>query len=170
MEDNLAFFLTWTTYGSWLPGDERNWVDKKGKLRPPDLKCQNAAKERMTEHALAFKIEQRLIVEDTISEHCRIRNWQLHAVAVRNQHVHVVVSAFGQIPENVMGQFKAWCTRKLKDHERTSGAKVIRKNWWTQRGSKRWLNGTKSIQAAVRYVLEEQGEPTPRPQKGNSQA
>ena len=32
MEETLAYFLTWTTYGSWLPGDERNWVDKRGEL------------------------------------------------------------------------------------------------------------------------------------------
>jgi hypothetical protein len=170
MEETLAYFLTWTTYGSWLPGDERNWVDKRGELRLPDFKCQNAARERMTEHALTFEIKQRLIVEDTIAEHCRIRHWQLYAVAARNQHIHVVVSAVGRTPDDVMSQFKAWCTRKLKDHERTSGAKIVRKNWWTQRGSKRWLNDTKSIKAAVRYVLEEQGEPTPRSQKGNSQA
>ena len=25
MDDPLAFFLTWTTYGTWLPGDERGW-------------------------------------------------------------------------------------------------------------------------------------------------
>ncbi len=163
MENPLAYFLTWTTYGSWLPGDNRNWVDKQGEFRRPDVGCQNAARERMTENELTFEIDQRQIVENTIAEHCRIRNWQLHAVAARNQHIHVVVSAVGRTPNDVMGQLKAWCTRKLKDHERTSGAKVVRKNWWTQRGSKRWLNGTKSIGAAVRYVLEEQGEPTPRP-------
>jgi len=24
----MAYFITWTTYGTWLPGDERCWVDK----------------------------------------------------------------------------------------------------------------------------------------------
>ena len=26
MPEPLAFFLTWPTYGTWLPGDERGWV------------------------------------------------------------------------------------------------------------------------------------------------
>jgi hypothetical protein len=30
MDEPLAYFLTWTTYGSWLPGDERGWVAKPG--------------------------------------------------------------------------------------------------------------------------------------------
>jgi hypothetical protein len=29
----MAFFLTWTTYGSWLPGDDRGWCDARGVMR-----------------------------------------------------------------------------------------------------------------------------------------
>lgn len=36
MDDPLALFLTWTTYGSWLPGDERGWVEKPGRFRESD--------------------------------------------------------------------------------------------------------------------------------------
>ena len=28
----LAYFLTWTTYGTWLPGDERGW-NRKGEVK-----------------------------------------------------------------------------------------------------------------------------------------
>jgi hypothetical protein len=35
MADPLAYFLTWTTYGTWLPGDERGWVERPGQFRPP---------------------------------------------------------------------------------------------------------------------------------------
>ena len=33
----LAYFLTWTTYGTWLPGDERGW-NRKGapEILPPN--------------------------------------------------------------------------------------------------------------------------------------
>ncbi len=26
MNDPIAFFLTWSTYGTWLPGDKRGWT------------------------------------------------------------------------------------------------------------------------------------------------
>jgi hypothetical protein len=26
LPDPLAYFLTWATYGTWLPGDERGWI------------------------------------------------------------------------------------------------------------------------------------------------
>lgn len=170
MEEPLAYFMTWTTYGSWLPGDERGWVDKPGEFRPPDAERDSAARQRMTEPALMLDVEQRRIVEDTIAEQCRIRGWQLHAVDARTQHVHVVVSAPGRTPDDVMDQFKAWCTRRLKERERALRSKTVRQNWWTQRGSKRWLNDTDSLESAVRYVVEEQGEPTPRSQEENTQA
>lgn len=159
-EEPLAYFLTWTTYGTWLPGDERGWVEKPGQFRAPDPERQEAARRLMTEPALTLDMQQRSIVEATIADHCRIRGWQLHKVSARTQHVHVVVTAPGRDPEVVMDQFKAWCTRRLKERERSLGKAKVRLNWWTQGGSKRWLNDADSLEAAIRYVAEGQGEPT----------
>ena len=165
MGEPLAFFLTWTTYGTWLPGDERGWVEKPGQFRAPDAQRRESAQHLMTEPALTLEVEQRQIVEDTIAEHCRIRGWHLHTVSARTQHVHVVVTASGMDPKIVMDQFKAWCTRRLKARQRAcqSYETPLRQNWWTQGGSKRWLNDSTSLFEAIRYVSEGQGEPTPRP-------
>ena len=38
-----------------------------------------------------------------------------------------------------MDQFKAWCTRNLKK-ARGKPESHPASNWWTQRGSKRWIN------------------------------
>ena len=162
MDDPLAYFLTWTTYGSWLPGDERGWVDKPGQFCLPDRARQAAARRLMTEDELTLDQAQRLIVERTIEDHCNIRRWHMHAVNCRQQHVHVVVTADGRDPEDVMDQFKAWCTRRLKTHAwqltpESEGKQ--RQNWWTQRGSKRRLFDEASLEAAICYVLEGQGDP-----------
>ena len=126
----------------------------------------------MTETELTLEADQRQIVESTITDHCRIRRWQLLAVSCRTQHVHVVVAAPNRDPEEVMDQFKAWCTRRLKEHlssKPEAPAKVpelkheaqakVRTNWWTQRGSKRRLFDEASVEAAVQYALEGQGDP-----------
>jgi Transposase IS200 like len=164
MEGPLGFFLTWTTYGSWLPGDERGWFDKPSLFREPNQESAKAAESLMTESVLVLKIDQRLVVEKTILEHCRIRGWKPHAVNVRTQHVHVVVAAPEYEPKVVMDQFKAWCTRKLKQQERLlqQGTSPIRENWWTQGGSKRRLNTQRALENAIRYVLEDQGDSVPR--------
>ena len=73
MDEPLAFFLTWTTYGTWLPGDGRGWVKKPGDFCEPDPSRERAASKLMTEPALTLTDEQRRIVEDTIAAHCLIR-------------------------------------------------------------------------------------------------
>jgi REP element-mobilizing transposase RayT len=163
MDEPLAFLLTWTTYGTWLPGDNRGWVDKPGREREPNAWLRSIAEVRMTEGSFITDTAQRRIVEETIREHCHIRNWHLHAVSARSNHVHVVVTAAGRNPDDVMSQFKAWCTRRLKEHDQSHGVGDVelRLNWWTQRGSRRWLNDEASLNAAIVYVAEGQGEPTP---------
>jgi len=166
MGEPLGYFITWTTYGTWLPGDERGWVEKPGHFRDAEPDRRHMAQQMMTEPSLTLDVEQRRIVEDTIAEHCRIRGWHLQVVNARGQHVHVVVTAAGCDPEDVRDQFKAWCTRRLKERERKlrPDAKSVRQNWWTQRGSARSWNDEESLEAAIVYVRDFQGQPTPHTQ------
>jgi REP element-mobilizing transposase RayT len=90
------------------------------------------------------------VVEDTIRKHCAVRDWHLHAVNARTNHVHVVVTAVGYEPETVRDQFKAWCTRRLKASE------SARTRFWTEGGSCRWINQEADLEAAVFYVIEGQ--------------
>lgn len=160
MPDPLGFFLTWTTYGTWLPGDERGWVDYGHGAQLPDPMLKIEAEARMTEDACTLDPEQRKLVEKTIEDHCRIRGWELHAVNCRTNHVHVVVSA-NRDPKEVRDQFKAWGTRKLKELEQSRQKAMgvvgqIRQKWWTERGSGRYLGDDASLEGAIRYVRDGQ--------------
>jgi len=153
----IAYFLTWTTYGTWLPGDERGWFKQGRGFQLPDPDFEYDATLSMTEDAVLLDEAQRRLVEKTIGDHCRIRNWTLHAVNCRTNHVHVVVTADREI-EEVREQFKAWCTRKLKEHERTirRDATALRENWWTERGWDIYIDDEESLTAAIAYVHEGQ--------------
>lgn len=118
----------------------------------------------MTEDACVLSAPQRQVVEATIADHCQIRRWVLHAVNCRTNHLHVVLTA-ARHPDLVREQLKAWCTRRLKEHERVSYAnptrqrgiaKPIRENWWAERGSKRFINDEESLEAAILYVRDGQ--------------
>ena len=69
MPDPLAFFLTWTTYGSWLPGDERGWILKGRGIQTPDPVRRNHAESLLTEPPCSLDDEQRGLVEATIARH-----------------------------------------------------------------------------------------------------
>jgi len=83
-----------------------------------------------------------------VRDHCQFRNWTLHAVNARSNHVHTVVTA-DAAPELVMNQFKSWCSRRLNEQ---GGASRIR--WWTRHGSTKWINDETYLLNAIRYVKE----------------
>lgn len=154
MPEPLAFLLTWTTYGTWLPGDQRGWVLQGHGIQLSDPVRKKFAQQRMTEPACTLDKQERDVVEQTIAEHCQIRGWKVHAVNCRSNHVHVVVSA-DRHPKEVRDQFKAWCTRKLKALQRSRSTNR-REKCWAERGSQRYLGDEKGLEAAIYYVLEGQ--------------
>src|SRR5437868_5557970 len=90
----LAYFFTWTTYGTWLPGDERGWVDGATHEMhfTPSPQREEQARAAMVETPLTLTPAQRQLVEKVVSDHCRIRGWTLHIVNPRTQHIHAVIS------------------------------------------------------------------------------
>ena len=153
MPPPLAYFLTWTTYGTWLPGDDRGWIDGHSAawhmaIQAPDPLKQAQTRSLMTEPELWLTPSMRPIVEATIEENCRHHGWTLHAASARSNHVHVVVSAGDVRPERVLNTFKAYCTRSLKRLPSMAG----RTKWWTEDGSKGYLNTEDSLRQAILYV------------------
>ena len=147
--DPVAYFLTWPTYGTWLPGDGRGWVEYREGWKLPNPILEREAAARMTEGACVLPAELREAVEDQLAETCRHRGWRLHAAVCRSNHVHAVVSADAP-PKKVRADLKAWATRRLK---RSAPDRV---NWWAERGSVRYVWGEDSLATVVAYVAEAQ--------------
>jgi len=159
MTEPLAYHLTWTAYGRWLSGDERGWVDRKqAGIQAFDAEREDRMRERMSESAVTFDTVQREIIERTILEHCGIRGWELRALNVRPQHVHLVVCGNAS-PEVMMDQFKAWCSRRLSDAARLVervAKNAGRRKWFTEGGSTKWINAERYLEEAVDYVMNRQ--------------
>ena len=164
LPEPLAYFLTWPTYGTWLPGDERGWVEYRHGWQLPDPARKREAQARLTEDACLLDQDQRRLVELTIADHCRVRGWTLYTVNCRANHVHVIVAGDRE-PKEIREQFKAWCTRRLKalQQERLrplsaqdSSAAAIRQKWWAERGSALDVNDEEGLEAVIHYVREAQ--------------
>jgi len=116
MTDPIAFFITWNTYGTWLPGDSRGWVEYHHGWKLPEPALELECKSRMTEGAVRLNPNQRQSAEAQIRETCQFRKWHLHAVNCRSNHIHVVVTAIETKPKKVRIDLKAYATRCLKKH------------------------------------------------------
>jgi REP element-mobilizing transposase RayT len=158
VEPAAGYFITFTTYGERLHGDERGSV-RRGRLLPSERLEPNAdlvAFERgeMGEPPLRLEDAQRSCVAATISEVCAFKGWALHALNVRTNHVHIVVSAGDIPPEAVMNACKAWATRRLRERGLLSPQGKV----WTRHGSTRYLKHPEDVDRASGYVIEGQGE------------
>src|SRR5437764_13190571 len=92
----LAYLLTFRSYGTWLHGDERGSVNRfrnqfKSRRLPPDRTWLAINIQRLKGDVVLLNAAQRDCVKDAVRETCRIRKWDLQAVNVRTNHVHVVV-------------------------------------------------------------------------------
>jgi REP element-mobilizing transposase RayT len=153
----LAFFITFRCYGTWLPGDERGWTDRP--VQPQDLSLRSGhpglhslAQAAMAHGSFVLESQHREAVDVAIRDVCAHRGWMLHALNVRTNHIHTVVSA-ESTPEQVMTSLKAWSTRRLREAGLAAeGARI-----WSRHGSTRYLWRVDEIEAACSYVLEGQG-------------
>jgi len=155
----IGYLITFTTYGMWVHGDDRGSVDKEHNRYGSPFVASNRALRRkeydtLKNQPLSLSENQREHVLRVILEVCRFRGWHAHAVHVRSNHVHIVVSG-EENPEKMMVNFKAYATRALRKH---ANEQSTIKKYWTRHGSTRYLWTEESIASAMKYVENEQGE------------
>ncbi len=153
----FAFFITFRTYGTWLHGDQRGSVDRNHNipgtpLLDPDPQREKTELRRSKNESVTLDASCRTIVSQTIKEVCKHREWTVHELNVRSNHVHVVLTATQPV-EQIMRSLKSWSTRRLKEVGLIPAADKI----WARHGSTRYLWKSEEVKAACRYVREEQG-------------
>lgn len=159
--DILAYFLTFTTYGTWLHGDERGSVDEAHRAygspyaaASPDRA--EANRERMKWPPFTLDANARGVVDRTIREVCEHRKWTLKALNVRTNHVHIVIWAPVSATK-VLSDLKAWCTRRIRE----AGCVEPKREVWTEGGSKRKLFTKRGVNNACEYTRTGQGADLP---------
>lgn len=158
------WFLTWTTYGTWLPGDERGFVSPKFDGPVPERRnnrigipydrggaeLHRLAEEKLIGDPVYLSLPQAELVHVQVEETATHRDWRILAGAIMTWHVHLVVGVPGDPePSDLMRDFKSHASRKLnRAGHRPAGAK-----WWTENGSKRKVRNQRHLENVVAYVL-----------------
>lgn len=152
----VAYFITIRTYGTWLHGDPRGSDDRHhNRYGRPYLDHNPARKQHETnllrQPAVNLVWACRQVVDAAFRELCRHRGWPLHALNVRSNHAHAVVSA-PCAPEKVMNDLKAWGTRRLRE----AGLFPPEDEIWSYHGSTEYLWDDSDLCSAMLYVCERQ--------------
>ncbi|MBN2272063.1 MAG: transposase [Sedimentisphaerales bacterium] len=104
--------LTWTTYGSWLPGDQRGYV-ADAEILPGDERILERNRKRRKSPAVKLNAREKEIVEQTIRAEAEKLGHKLEAVIVCSNHVHLLARRHAQSIEEIVGRYKSLTTRAL---------------------------------------------------------
>ncbi len=154
--DPPVHLLTWRTYGTWMPGDDRGWVDERNNgygepTRTPDPQQHNMAVGQMAAPPFTFSVPLRERVTEILHEACAWRGWPVLALNVRSNHVHLVVA--GELGTgNPLTALKARVTSVLWEEGRIPRSASV----WSRGGSHRRLRRRSEVEAAVDYVMNRQ--------------
>jgi REP element-mobilizing transposase RayT len=144
MRQAIAYMLTWTTYGSWLQGDERGYV-KDGMILPANAALNRANRAVMTTPEVTLTLRQQAIVKDALRKEAEALGQEICAVAVGKKHLHLVVTTNGLDPASAVSHYKNAARLAVQ-------ANGFRGRLWTRGYSKRYCFDEEQLHAMVEYV------------------
>ena len=152
-----TYFITFTTYGSRLHRErrgsyERNRDDGKTYWLEPNLEREQLEASELRHEPFVLDRAARESVARTIGEVASFKQWVLHGLNVRSNHVHLVISST-EPPERVMNALKSWATRRLRE----AGLVDRHHRVWTRHGSTRRLWKESDVVSVLTYVIDGQG-------------
>ncbi|OWY70465.1 hypothetical protein B7486_16945 [cyanobacterium TDX16] len=161
-----AWLLTWTTYGTWLPGDARGFVSRAprndgghAKRNSPESTydvaqgdLQESARSRMQGIPVLLTEDHATVVLKAIEEAAARHGISLVAMAIMKDHVHVLCQAELDGSE-IQKLIKGISSRRLGMEFKLSESP----RWWTEGGSKRYIQKGEDLTAAIEYVYAQQG-------------
>ena len=155
----LAYFITFSCYGTRLHGDQPESVDRRHNVpRSPFLpeapSVVSIEEGQMQQMRYVMDHARRPIVLRSLREVCSHRGWTLLAAHVRSTHVHVVVTS-QMSPEKVMNALKSYGSRALNQARLDPPCR----RRWAHHGSTRYLWKPNQVAAAIEYVVWGQGKP-----------
>ncbi|MBX3473743.1 MAG: transposase [Planctomycetes bacterium] len=156
-----AWLLTWTTYGTWLHGDDRGSWDRKRdpeatEFVAPNIRLLALRRSQLKREPLVISPAMRKVVREAIEQDCEFRKRHLYALNVHSNHVHAVIANVA-LPEKLLHAIKACATRQLRKAQLIGPDRPV----WTTGGSHTWLFNDNEFQMAVDYVRNQQGDPLP---------
>ncbi len=166
MEAPFALLETWTTYGTWPPGDARGYVGHtiqapgvwEGRENAPDTpyaadheRTRAIAASSLKDTTVWLMPEQAEVVAHELIDSSHRRGWSIGCAAIMANHVHVVIFDTPPDGPTVRRILKGTTQAALSKYHGSP------RRWWTAGGSDRYKNDDSAIETALRYVENQRG-------------
>jgi hypothetical protein len=150
----LGYMITWTTYGTWLQGDERGYA-KDGAILPANEKLEESNSQLQVRDAVYISEAQQRAVREAILKEAATRCQKIYAISVEATHVHVVVGQTGEPIDKMVAYYKTAARLALQEKGHTG-------RLWTRGYDKRFCFDDASLTARIEYVKSHNHPANPR--------
>lgn len=144
MAKTLGYMITFTTYGTWLQGDERGYV-KKGRIYPENKVLKRTNQQLQLQQTVILSKNQRQIVRNAILKEASTQKQQIYALSVKSNHIHIVVQNSRQPVSKIVAYYKKAARIALK-------AAGHNGKLWTRGYDKRFCFDKESLEQRIKYV------------------
>jgi len=142
----LGYMITWTTYGTWLQGDERGYV-KNGQTHPGNKVLLQRNKKSQSKDMVKLSRNQQKVVRKAIIEEAELQDQRIYALSVQSNHVHIVVKYTRQPISKIVAYYKKSARLALK----TTGHND---KLWTKGYDKRFCFDMAALEQRIKYVQD----------------
>lgn len=143
--------VTSTTYGNWLPGDERGFVNGSEEnvagtpCRKDEPGLKRYAEEQLKGDPVFLNRKQAEVILAQWRKEVVKWNWHLFIVAIMSNHSHLVIAGRDLDKQTLLNRFKARASFALNK-------RFGKQTWWTTSGSVRFSNDESALSARICYV------------------
>jgi REP element-mobilizing transposase RayT len=136
--------ITWTTYGTWLQGDERGYV-KNGQTYQGNKSLKQRNKNLQSQQMVKLSRNQQQVVRKAIAKEAKLQNQRIYALSIQSNHVHIVVEYTRQPISKIVAYYKKYARLALK-------AAGLQGKLWTKGYDKRFCFDRTSLEQRIQYV------------------
>jgi REP element-mobilizing transposase RayT len=140
----IAYMLTWTTYGTWLQGDERGFV-KDGQILNKNETLENINKFNLEKEPVRLNAKQREIVKNTIIEEAKRVSQKIFALIVFSNHIHLLVEKNQNSIETTAALYKTAARKAL--YKTGLEGKI-----WSKGFDKRFCFNEQELDRRIEYI------------------
>jgi REP element-mobilizing transposase RayT len=144
MAKTVGYMITWTTYGTWLQGEEKRFV-KEGEVRGENVALKKDCEKKLEDEPVRLRRKDKDIVKEAILEAAKRFQQKICAIAVYSNHVHIVAE-YVDVPISV-----------IAGYYKNAGRVALQKSGfkgrvWTSGYDKRYCFDEESLRKRIEYV------------------
>ena len=113
MAKTLGYMITWTTYGTWLQGDERGYV-KNGQTYDGNKALMQRNKKLQSQDMVKLSRNHQQVVRKAITREAESQDQRIHALSVQSNHVHIVAEYTREPISKMVAYYKKSARLALK--------------------------------------------------------